>query len=103
MSKLNQARTVPYDFRVFERDGAVWLFDNSCRTYICSSEPTIWAEPLYWVDGECDDILHDSGYFAARAIDVENCPKIELDVGMDAPEKETWDDAREEAHANHRI
>lgn len=63
MGKLNAPRDQPYDFKVFEMDGVVWLFDDSVRTYICSAQGVIFAEPLYWMNGECDDVLPDANYF----------------------------------------
>ena len=111
MSKLNAPRETPYDFRVFESEGIVWLFDNSSRTYICSQTPNIWAEPLYWSDGECDEMLPEADYFSVSRGDT--LPWDTCGVGNrhepsgiwdeSVSEKEAWDDAREEANANHRI
>lgn len=106
MSKLNLPRDIPYDFRVFELHGVVWLLDNSSRTYLCSPEPSVYAEPLYRIDDDDDD-LPEAGYWTVRALKVddspEKFPKIEIDAQIDTPEREAWQDAREEACANSRI
>lgn len=91
MGRLNAPRQIPYEFHVFEWDGMVWLFDQSERQFPCTAVPHIYAEPLYWVDSECDEPLRDGGLF----LDDYQAP--------DVPDQEAWDAAREEAHANHRI
>ena len=104
MSNLNAARELPYDFRVFELDGLVWLVDWSERTYPCSTRPHCFCEAIYDLDGE--DYDHDPAYLLSS--ELEGLELIELhldpdDVAPDMDEREAWDTAREEAHANHRI
>lgn len=106
MSKLNQPRTIPYSFKVFEYEGIVWLYDDSSRTYICSAQPSIWAEPCYWIDGECDERLPEPDYFDSGI--PGKCPSANLradreEYRWDVSESEAWDCAREEAHANHLL
>lgn len=99
---LNGPRTVPYDFKVFSMDGVVWLYDNSSRHFLCSAQAMIWAEPLYWWEPECDDILPDADYFDASGI--EGFGPVDIaSYPADVSEKEAWNDAREDAHANHRL
>lgn len=98
---LNAPRAIPYDFRVFEMDEAVWLVDDSTRTYICSSTPVIWVEPLYWLDGERDEPLPEPNYYAVEV--AAEAISLGMKIGPDVSEKEAWNDAREEACGNCRI
>jgi len=103
---LNAARNIPYSFRVVELDGIVWLYDDSERTYICSSTPCLFMEPLYWVDGECEDNLPEPSYWEARAIEALESFPVPLDsesVGASVPYKEAWETASQEASANYII
>ena len=108
MTRLNAPRTVPYAFHVVEIDDWAWLFDDSERTYVCSAQPMIWAEPLYSVDcrRECDrdHEYPDPGYFAESAkTGAVPIPIDPDDSAPDVPRDQAWDAAREEAQANHRI
>ena len=117
---LNAPRTIPYAFRVFEREGWAWLYDESERTYCCSFQPSIYAEPLYPVppkgcvdpeayDQDAYDCPPEAGYFGtSRGADpaITGSIAIDLDsedVAPDVSEHDAWDLAREEANANHRI
>jgi hypothetical protein len=99
---LNAPREIPYQFKVFELDGWVWLFDDSERTYICSSSPSIWAEPVYALAGEVEDWTPDADYFSPDDSAVHRA-KLIAEWPAETPEKEAWDEAREDACANHRI
>lgn len=104
MSKLNDPRAIDYQFRVFLREDIVWLYDEASRTYPCTATPHIYAEPLYDVDGE--DISGCSpGYFSvSRGADPAIAGSaMVVSYPKETTEYEAWDDAREEAHANHRI
>ncbi len=101
MGKLNEPRTIPYDFRVIAWEGVAWLLDNSTRTYICSAEPMAYIEPLYWLDNECDEILPEETYIPIRDLPNDNdMPKVYGEWGAEVEEKEAWDEARESACAN---
>ena len=100
---MNETRTVPYDFRVFEMDGVVWLYDESSRTYPCTSTPHVYAEPLYACDGS-DIWPLDPGLFAvARGADPAFPGEAVMVIPAEEEEREAWDDARGEAQANHLI
>jgi hypothetical protein len=107
VSRLNAPRTIPYEFRVFALDDVAWLFDESSRTYPCTATPHVYAEPLYWLDGECDELLPDAALFGASAVEALTTAPIDgLDqdgVSIETEESVAWDAAREEANANHRI
>ena len=108
MGRLNAPREMPYEFRVFEFDDAVWLFDNSERSFPCTAVPHVYAEPLYWTKEEYLDepMVLDGSLFLARDVEKFETLPIELwdeDIAPAVPEHEAWDTAREEAHANHRI
>jgi len=96
---LNEPRKIPFDFRVVEFDGYVWLYDNSERSYLCSAQPTIWLEPLYEVDGDSED-YPDPCYVDAGAKCFEGSQKV-LNAEAEEDPKDAWDSAREEAQANH--
>jgi len=101
---LNAKREIPFDFRVFEMEGTVWLVDWSERTYPCSTRPHNFCEPLYDLDGE--DYDHDPAYLLSSELDGLELIELDLDpddVGADTDEQEAWDTAREEAQGNHRI
>lgn len=103
---LNAPREIPYAFRVLEIDGIVWLFDSSEYTYCCSSTPTYFLEPVYWADGECDEILPDCGYWSAHWVDAQESIPVPLhpsDIAPDVDVFDAWDTAREEVHANHLL
>ena len=99
---MNEPRTTPFEFRVFIADRIVWLFDDSERTYLCSTQPSIYAEPLYALNGEDLEIGVEADYFSARTIAQLETTPIDT-YAADTDDKEAWDDAREEANANHRL
>jgi len=108
MSKLNAPRSIPYAFKVVALDGCVWLYDDSSRTYVCSAQPCIWAEPLYALDpDDSDELLPEADYYAASTIEQLDSEPIDGldpdDISPDNCERDAWERAREEAHANHRI
>jgi hypothetical protein len=47
MGRLNSPREIPYDFRYFEADGLVYLFDDSERTYACSAQPLVYLAAVF--------------------------------------------------------
>ena len=49
---LNKPRPsdLAYAFRTFLREGMVWLYDDSERTYPCTATPHIYGVALYEVD-----------------------------------------------------
>ena len=114
---LNEKRKIPYAFRVAEHEGWAWLFDDSSRTFICSQDPMIWAEPLYYLgDDEAPGFNYatctpEPDYHHARGSTgwehKEMRPVLHRvngslqTWGEEVPEEEAWDEAREEAHANH--
>lgn len=106
---MNGPRSLPYAFRVAALDGWVWLFDNSERTYCCTTTPSVFAEPLYPLEETGWDYPLDSAYFeVSRFCDegLKGSVSIELDDEYTAPEaeeKDAWDAARDEASANHRL
>jgi len=97
---LNKPRTIPFDFQVVEIDGWVWLFDNSERTYLCSAFPNIWAEPLYSL-GEDETDHPESDYFPENVLECNEAKAVPVDNDAELNPVEAWDDAREEANANH--
>ena len=98
---LNDPRTIDYDFKVFIANGWVWLFDDSERTYPCSTRAHVWAEPVYSQDD--DDLDYpDGGYFLATGVEREAVEVLTIDH-TEETEATAWDDAREEANANHRL
>ena len=113
---LNAPRAQSYDFRVFALEGWAWLFDNSERTYLCSSTPNIYAEPLYPLsfDDDFADPPVDEGYFAVsrgdgdsdtltvwgHEVELHRLPLDADEIAVDVEETDAWDSAREEAHAN---
>lgn len=98
---LNAPRTIPYDFKVFEMEGVVWLFDDSSRHYLCSAQAMIWADTLYWLDDDCDDDLLDGEYFDPDV--VKEAKTVPGEYPFDMSEEEAWQNAREEANANHLL
>jgi len=106
---LNDPRTQDYNFKVFEDWGWVWLFDDSERTYPCTFRPHIWAEALYpiaYTEEEYDELVDcwpDGGYYLASEVEqMETVEAVVIDH-TEETDKTAWDDAREEANANHRI
>lgn len=102
---LNAPRTIPYEFRVVEIDGFVWLFDNSARTFCCSATPSMWLEPLYSTDGS-DDHYPDPAYFTQHDIEkLESLLVYDEGAGPEADENENdaWAEARNTATTNHLI
>lgn len=102
---LNAPRTIPFDFRVFELDGIVWLFDDSSREYPCTATPHVYCEPLYCLDDSDLDGL-DGGLMLASQVQALETVQVPLDSDATAPEvsdREAWDAAREEALANYLI
>ena len=102
---LNAPRTIPFDFRVVEWDGWIWLFDDSERTYICSAQPMIWIAPLYPVEQDDDSGFEypDPDYISASDEAFAKAGKVPVEFGADADSTEAWDDAREEANANYLL
>jgi hypothetical protein len=108
---MNGPRSLPYAFRVVEVLGWAWLYDNSSRTFCCTSTPSVYAEALYPIEDEVDEWAAppDSAYFeVSRFCDegLKGSVSIELDDEYTAPEaeeKDAWDAARDEASANHRL
>lgn len=49
---LNDPRTIPYDFRVLLFNNEVFLYDDSSRTYPCSTTPHVYIEALYSIRPE---------------------------------------------------
>lgn len=118
MGKLNASRDIPYQFKVVLFDEWVWLYDDSVRTYIASSTPTMYLEPLYYVgparilegDDEAeeppdwDGPYPDPTYLSAYSFGELETADVSLDEEWTAPtcpEADAWDAAREEARANH--
>ena len=101
MGRLNAPREIAYDFRVIEKDGWVWLFDNSSRTYPCSATAHIYCAPLYAVDAgdDWDGLYPDSGLWRAADIDTENAPRVPVECPFDMDRQEAWDTATAEAQA----
>jgi hypothetical protein len=106
---LSDPRTIDYAFEVFTADGWVWLFDDSERTYLCSPRAYVWAEPLYSQgDGDADypdgvDADYpDGAYFLAIGVERRAVEVLTIDH-TEETEATAWDDAREEANANHRL
>lgn len=102
---LNAPRAIPFDFRVFALDGVAWLYDDSSRSYPCTATPHVYAEPLYWLDGDCDEVLPDGALFTASIVEALDTVPIDMDddVAIETEEQAAWDAAREEACANCRI
>lgn len=106
MGELNAKRELPYNFKVFEMDGAVYLFDDSSREYPCTPQPHVYIEALYWVDGECEEPCDYTGYLLERDFATIATTSLELDpedVTPDIEDRVAWDTARDEAHCNHYI
>lgn len=105
MGKLNEPRNIPYDFKVFELDGVVWLFDDSSREYPCTATKHIYAEPLYLkTDDEGRDVSFiEPAYFLERDVEPLKTYKVPVEFGVGEDEREAWDGAREEALANYLI
>ena len=103
MSRLNAPRDVPYEFRVVEIEGWVWIYDDSERTYICSFVPMIWAEPIYPMDRADDGYdWPESDYWEARKVEGLHSESVDT-YSVEVDREEAWDDAREEACANCRL
>jgi hypothetical protein len=118
---MNEPRTLPYAFRVFEFAGGVYLYDDSVRSFPCTAVPHIAAEELYGLcncgdeDGDCGDVVccrcnngvrEGDALFLARDVEGRESFPIELDdeyAAAAVPEGVAWDAAREEANANCRI
>ena len=105
---LNEPRFIPYEFRVFEFDGLVWLYDASERTYPCTATPHIYAEPLYCnmpehAESGCDcSAFGEGALFQERDVDAFKSFAV-CTIAASVPEREAWDDAREDANGNCRI
>lgn len=95
---LNQPRTIPYTFKVFEHEGIVWLYDDSSRDYPCTSEPHIFAEPMYNHDMD-EELQVEGSYFTEDMLGVTHTVKGMYPVDMSR--EEAWNTAREEVQANH--
>lgn len=104
---LNDPRTIPYEFRVFEMYGWAWLYDESERQYPCTATPHIYAEALYPVSEEAvaefdhyglypDEILLSVG---RGGLGVEDSLEL-MGVDFDVEREEAWGDARENACGN---
>lgn len=103
---LNEKRTIPYEFRVFEMDGWAWLYDESERMYLCTSTPHVYAEPVYPMSGEYDDPYPEEALLRASEVESMESFSVEIDPDDADPEMdraEAWNAAREEANANHRV
>ena len=106
---LNDPREIDYDFKVFEMDGWVWLFDDSERTYPCTTRPHIWAEaayPLCDTEAEHDEAMEywpDGGYFLSSEVEKVETVEVLVVDHTEETDKTAWDDARDEANGNHRI
>lgn len=103
---MNDKRTMPYAFRVFARDGWAWLYDDSERTYICSQQANVWAEPLYFLGEEGahgEDDIPDPDYFAASHRDPIEGSIPTREVPATETETDAWDQAREHAQGNHYL
>jgi len=108
---MNGPRSLPYAFRVVEVLGWAWLYDNSSRTFCCTSTPSVYAEALYPIEDEVDEWAAppDPAYFQVSRACEEGLPDsiaVELDaewIGVDVEEKDAWDAAREEAQGNHLL
>jgi hypothetical protein len=109
---LNDPRTQDYNFKVFEDRGWVWLFDDSERilydpAYPCTFRPRIWAEPVYPLcDVKYDELVEcrpDSGYYLASAVGQMETIEVLVVDHTEECDQTAWDDAREEASANHPI
>ena len=108
---LNDARKVPYEFRVVEIYGWVWLYDNSERSFVCDQVPKIYLESLYPVEDDGTGAswldVPEEDYFGA--VEIEKLPSFAVltrhpdDFAPSAPRREAWDAAREEANANRLI
>jgi len=106
---LNDPRTQDYNFKVFEDWGWVWLFDDSERTYPCTTRPHIWAEPVYPLCNteeeqyEAEGNPPDGGYYLSSAVGQMETIEVLVVDHTEECDKTAWDDAREEANANHPI
>lgn len=97
---LNAPRTIPYSFKVVELEGIVWLFDDSSRWFPCTATPHIYGEPLYSIADSEDDLSWlDVALFTEEI--VAKAKQVRGEYPADMSEKDAWEAAREEAHANH--
>ncbi len=92
-----------FEFYVFEWQGVVWLYDDNERTHICSSQPTIYAYPMYGQTQHDQDSLDhlEPTYFSPELVAMEN-PMFVLSVDEEDAEQ-AWEQAMEEVSANHPI
>jgi len=106
---LNDPRTIPYKFRVFEYEHIAWLVDLSEHQFPCTATPHVYCEPLYYLDddGRCEDVMPDAGLFTLDHMHALVLHELDwLDPGWttaETDETDAWDVAREEANANHLI
>jgi hypothetical protein len=122
VSRLNAPRTIDYEFRVFEHDDWVWLYDESARSYPCTAQPHIDAEPLYPAYSRIDDcdertaaceaaydeappepglflVGRPTGTFAQPTPAMKGSLLV-MTLPFDMDEREAWDEAREDAQGN---
>ena len=101
MGKLNAPRTLPYSFKVTEIEGWCWLYDDSTRTYACSTTPLVWCEPLYFIaQDDSNTSFPDPGYWQASDVAKRKSEEVPVSIGAECAEKAAWDEARDEAGAN---
>ena len=109
---LNQPRAIDYEFKVLRWEGWVWLFDDSCRTYACSTIPSIYLYPLYPVDESESEYPPDPTYIGEELM--SSCETVFVmsfgylywtEEGIDEKDAElgAWELAIEEAQSNHYI
>ena len=105
MGKLNAPREIDYDFRVVEFCQWVWLYDDSERIFPCTSTPHVHIEALYWNGDEDDDpgYLPEPGVLTVAQLKDLPTGDIPVECPMTMKYREAWDEAREEASANHQL
>ena len=103
---LNQPRTIPYQFRVFQVDDIAWLTDMSEVTYPCTATPHLYCEALYTLSDSDDYYLPDPSLFLERDVASRALHEVTLHTDDELPEtdsKTAWDAAREAANQNHLV
>ena len=103
---LNGPREINYSFKLCFWDGWAFLFDDSERTYLCSTQPSIYAVPV-WKEGltpwETEDLIGSSPelcyaepiYLSDQVL--SGCSVIDvLEVDKEVHNQEAWCDAHEE-------
>jgi len=102
---INDPRKIDYDFKLLLYDEWVFLFDDSERSFLCSSIASVYLVPVFkagtspWETDtlyvEQPEICYTDPLYM-RACDLHHYPKVDLiPVDKDEDNDHAWDEAHE--------